>query len=127
VTSWSGVNLVAEMASRWIEDGTATQLLEIQRNELRLRQSLVSDILGTHVIGSNPLSLCAWLQIPRNWSEDGLVRALASKGVAVTRGNGGIRICLGGRLSQSALQMALETIRETFAQLPPVYDVSSIA
>jgi DNA-binding transcriptional MocR family regulator len=137
VTSWSGVNLVAEMASRWIEDGTATQLLEIQRNELRLRQSLVSDILGSHVIGSNPLSLCAWLQIPRNWSEDGLVRALASKGVAVTpsdpfvagaeRGNGGIRICLGGRLSQSALQMALETIRETFAQLPPVYDVSSIA
>ncbi|MBV2143399.1 PLP-dependent aminotransferase family protein [Falsochrobactrum sp. TDYN1] len=137
VTSWSGINLVAEMASRWIEDGTTTELLELQRSELRSRQALVSDILGAHILGSNPLSLCAWLGIPRNWSEDGLVRALASKGVAVTpsdpfvvggdRSKGGIRICLGGRLSRSALRAALETIRETFAQLPPIYDVSSIA
>lgn len=137
VTSWSGVNLMGEMASRWIEDGTAAELIEIQRSELRSRQAQVTDILGSHVAGNNPLSLCAWLKIPRNWSEDGLVRALANKGVAVTpsdpfvagadRGNGGIRICLGGRLSRPALQTALETIRETFAQLPPVYDVGSIA
>lgn len=137
VTSWSGVNLMGEMASRWIEDGTATELIEIQRSELRSRQAQVTYILGSHVAGNNPLSLCAWLKIPRNWSEDGLVRALANKGVAVTpsdpfvagadRGSGGIRICLGGRLSRPALQTALETIRETFAQLPPVYDVGSIA
>ncbi|KXO73698.1 MocR-like ectoine utilization transcription factor EhuR [Brucella anthropi] len=137
VTSWSGVNLMGEMASRWIEDGTAEELIDIQRSELRSRQAQVTDILGTLVAGSNSLSLCAWLKIPRNWSEDGLVRALANKGVAVTpsdpfvagadRGNGGIRVCLGGRLSRSALQTALETIRETFAQLPPVYDVGSIA
>ena len=137
VTSWSGVNLMGEMASRWIEDGTATELIEIQRSELRSRQAQVTDILGSHVAGNNPLSLCAWLKIPRNWSEDGLVRALANKGVAVTpsdpfvagadRGSGGIRICLGGRLSRPALQTALESIRETFAQLPPVYDVGSIA
>ncbi len=105
VTSWSGVNLMGEMASRWIEDGTATELIEIQRSELRSRQAQVTDILGSHVAGNNPLSLCAWLKIPRNWSEDGLVRALANKGVAVTpsdpfvagadRGSGGIRICLG--------------------------------
>jgi len=137
VTSWSGVNLMGEMASRWIEDGTAEELIDIQRSELRSRQAQVTDILGILVAGSNSLSLCAWLKIPRNWSEDGLVRALANKGVAVTpsdpfvagadRGNGGIRVCLGGRLSRSALQTALETIRETFAQLPPVYDVGSIA
>ncbi|MCO7736246.1 PLP-dependent aminotransferase family protein [Brucella intermedia] len=137
VTSWSGVNLMGEMASRWIEDGTAAELIEIQRSELRSRQAQVTDTLGSHVAGNNPLSLCAWLKIPRNWSEDGLVRALANKGVAVTpsdpfvagadRGSGGIRICLGGRLSRPALQTALETIRETFAQLPPVYDVGSIA
>ncbi len=137
VTSWSGVNLMGEMASRWIENGTAAELIEIQRSELRSRQAQVTDILGSHVAGNNPLSLCAWLKIPRNWSEDGLVRALANKGVAVTpsdpfvagadRGSGGIRICLGGRLSRPALQTALETIRETFAQLPPVYDVGSIA
>ncbi len=137
VTSWSGVNLMGEIASRWIEDGTAEELIDIQRSELRSRQAQVTDILGILVAGSNSLSLCAWLKIPRNWSEDGLVRALANKGVAVTpsdpfvagadRGNGGIRVCLGGRLSRSALQTALETIRETFAQLPPVYDVGSIA
>jgi DNA-binding transcriptional MocR family regulator len=31
VTSWSGVNLLGEMASRWIEDGTVNELLELQR------------------------------------------------------------------------------------------------
>ncbi|TMV01961.1 MocR-like ectoine utilization transcription factor EhuR [Brucella haematophila] len=137
VTSWSGVNLLGEMASRWIEDGTVNELLELQRGELRTRQAQVTDILGPLIAGSNPLSLCAWLKIPRHWSEDGLVRALANKGVAVTpsdpfvagadRGQGGIRICLGGRLSRTALRKALETIRETCAQLPPVYDVGAIA
>jgi DNA-binding transcriptional MocR family regulator len=64
------------------------------------------------------------------------VRALARKGVAVTpsepfiaggeRPTGGIRICLGGRLSHSALRSALETVRGTFEQLPPVFDVGTI-
>jgi hypothetical protein len=65
-----------------------------------------------------------------------LVRALLQLGIAVTPSDpfiagepdpGGIRICLGGRLSHPALAEALAAVRATFEQLPPVYDVRSIA
>ncbi len=136
VTAWSATNVVAEMASRWVMDGTAEALIAIQRSEAEARQAIVSAVLAPFVAGSHPLSLCAWLSVPERWTEEGLVRALARKGVAVTpsdpfvsggeRPAGGIRICLGGRLSHPALRSALETVRGVFEQLPPVFDVGSI-
>jgi aspartate/methionine/tyrosine aminotransferase len=60
---------------------------------------------------------------------------LAQKHIAVTPsdpfmaeadGTGGIRICLGGRLSHTTLGRSLRTIAESFEQLPPVFDTSSI-
>ncbi len=135
VSSWSGTYLSAEIATRWIEDGTAWRLLEIQRSEARARQSIASEILKSHIASSHPLSLCVWLDVPHHWTEEGLVRALANQNVAVTPsdpfiagpGNGGgIRICLGGRMSHEDLAKALTTVRQTFEQLPPVYDIGSI-
>ena len=136
VTSWSATNLPAEVASMWIEDGTAEALVNLQRQEARARQIIVTEKLGGLVAATHPLSLCAWLAVPPRWSEEGLVRALAQRGIAVTpsdpfiagEGNtGGIRICLGGRLSHVALAETLATLRATFEQLPPVFDARSIA
>jgi DNA-binding transcriptional MocR family regulator len=136
VTTWSATNLPAEIAARWIADGTAQELIGIQRREARARQAIVSDVLGEHVAQTHPLSLCAWLKVPPRWTEEGLVRALAQNHVAVTPSDpfmaggsdaGGIRICLGGRLSHGSLGEALQTVKRTFDQLPPVFDVSSIA
>lgn len=135
VTSWSATNLPAEIATLWVEDGTAQKLVELQRREAQARQAMVSKILGAYVAGSHPLSLCAWLRVPPRWTEEGLVRMLAQKHIAVTPsdpfmaeadGTGGIRICLGGRLSHTTLGRSLRTIAETFEQLPPVFDTSSI-
>jgi DNA-binding transcriptional MocR family regulator len=136
VTSWSATNLPAEIATLWIEDGTALNLVELQRREVRARQAMVSEILAAHIAGSHPLSLCAWLKVPPRWTEEGLVRMLAQKHIAVTPsdpfmagadGTGGIRICLGGRLSHTTLSRSLRTVAATFDQLPPVFDTSSIA
>jgi DNA-binding transcriptional MocR family regulator len=137
VTSWSATNLPAEIATRWIEDGTVDALLHVQRAEARARQAIVAQVLAPYVAGSHPLSLCAWLRVPDRWTEEGLVRALARRHIAVTpsepfvagedRPAGGIRVCLGGRLSHAALREAFEVVRSTFEQLPPVFDVSSIA
>ena len=41
VTSWSGVPAMAEMATRWIENGVAGELLAVQRQEIRARQAIV--------------------------------------------------------------------------------------
>lgn len=136
VTSWSATNLPAEIATLWIEDGTALALIDLQRREARARQAMVADILGAHTAQTHPLSLCAWLKVPPRWTEEGLVRMLAQKNIAVTPADpfmagagstGGIRICIGGRLSQVTLARSLRTIAETFEQLPPVFDTSSIA
>lgn len=135
VSSWSGTYLTSEIATRWIENGTAQRLLEIQRAEARARQEIVVEVLGNHLASSHPLSLCAWLKVPGYWNEDGLVRALANQNIAVTPSEpfiagpghgGGIRICLGGRISHPDLVKGLTTLRQTFEQLPPVYDISSI-
>ncbi|WP_201833627.1 PLP-dependent aminotransferase family protein [Microvirga zambiensis] len=135
VTSWSATNLPAEIATRWIEDGTAQALIDIQRQEARARQALVAEFLGEHVAQTHPLSLCAWLKVPTRWAEESLVRALAQKNIAVTPSDpfiagghqsAGIRICLGGRLSHAALGRSLQAIAHTFEQLPPVFDVGII-
>lgn len=135
VTSWSGTYLPAEIATRWVEDGTAQGLLAIQREEAKVRQRIVAETLGPHVASSHPLSLCAWLKVPAHWTEGSLVRALADRRVAVTPSDpfvagtghgGGIRICLGGRMSHELLTQTLTTIRQTFEQLPPVFDIGAI-
>jgi DNA-binding transcriptional MocR family regulator len=135
VSSWSGTYLTAEIATRWINDGTAQRLLDIQRDEARARQTLARKILADHIASSHPLSLCAWMKVPTHWTEDGLVRALANQNVAVVSSEpfiagpghgGGIRICLGGRMSHAGLVKALTIVRNVFEQLPPVYDIGSI-
>ncbi|MBB4401109.1 MULTISPECIES: PLP-dependent aminotransferase family protein [Rhizobium/Agrobacterium group] len=135
VSSWSGTYLTAEIATRWVENGTARRLLDVQRAEVRARQKIATDILGAHIASTHPLSFCAWLKVPPRWTEDGLVRALTNQNVAVTPSEpfiagpghgGGIRICLGGRLNHPSLVKALTTMRQTFEQLPPVYDIGSI-
>ena len=75
--------------------------------------------------------------MPPHWTEDGLVRALARNGIAVTssepfvaggdRPAGRIRVCIGGRHSYAALREAFGRIRSVFEQLPPVFDVGTIA
>ncbi|MDQ0346811.1 PLP-dependent aminotransferase family protein [Ancylobacter vacuolatus] len=135
VTSWSGAYLLAEIATRWIADGTAQRLLAVQREEAQARQAVVAAVLGAHIASTHPLSLCAWLKVPPHWTEDGLVRSLAERRVAVTPSDpfiagsnhgGGIRICLGGHFSPAALTQALTTVRQTFEQLPPVFDIGAI-
>ncbi|MGH7154038.1 MAG: PLP-dependent aminotransferase family protein [Acetobacteraceae bacterium] len=137
VTSWSGVPLVAEMAARWVESGVADTLLAAQRREIQARQAIVRDVLGPLVACPRDLSLSAWLPVPRHWTEGALVRALASRGVAVTasapflagsdREADGIRICIGGPMTHARLRAALATIRATFVQQPPVNETESVA
>jgi DNA-binding transcriptional MocR family regulator len=136
VTSWSATPLPAEIASLWVSDGTADALLRIQRVEIAARQAIVREQLGQHLAGSHPASLCAWLRVPERWTEDGLVRALGQRRIAVTpaepfqageRRHGGIRICIGGRLSHDALAEALAKVRATCEQLPPLFDAGPIA
>lgn len=127
-TSWSTPPAMAEIASRWLNDGTAERLIQLQRQEAQDRHAILQETLAGHIIRSHPLSLSAWLRVPEGWTEAQLVTVLRERRIMVTpsapffvgpqNAQAGIRVCLAGRVSQEALRSTLETIKETFMQLP---------
>ncbi|WP_420409405.1 PLP-dependent aminotransferase family protein [Hoeflea sp.] len=106
VTNWMATPLMAEIASRWIDDGTAEKLLERQRSALRLRNRLAADVLEGLQFHSSEYGMHIWMPIPGSWTEEEFVAHARLNGVAVAPGSAfdmsesvagrGVRICLGG-------------------------------
>lgn len=132
VNSWMATPLLAEIATRWISDGTATRLLKIQRERLTKRHAMVRDILGEYVLGQHPTALSAWIGIPEYWGLDSLVRELRRRNIAVTlpdpfavRGTprpNAFRLCVGAEVSDVQVRTALAILLEVFEQFPKVHD-----
>ncbi|MCY1265086.1 Histidinol-phosphate aminotransferase [compost metagenome] len=132
VNSWMATPLLAEVACRWIHNGNARQLVEIQRELLAGRQALVREQLGEHLLGHSPNSLSCWLRIPEHWEVDALVRELRHRHIAVTppdpfmvRGTArprAVRLCVGADCSNARMRDALEDMRELFGQYPKIHD-----
>jgi DNA-binding transcriptional MocR family regulator len=83
-TSWMATPLLAEIAARWILDGTAEELLLWQREHLALRHEILGEILGDYAYTSHPNALHAWLRLPPAWRGEAFVSAARLKNVAVT-------------------------------------------
>jgi len=134
VSSWMATSPVAEVATRWIMDGTAQRLVQVQRERLTTRQAMVREVLGRYVLGSHPQALSAWLKVPDYWQADRVTRELRKREIAVTspdpflvRGAerpNAVRLCVGAEVSDQTFKTALETIGEVFEQYPHVHDFS---
>ncbi|WP_232071994.1 PLP-dependent aminotransferase family protein [Paraburkholderia pallida] len=132
VSSWMATSPIAEIATRWIADGTARRLVELQRQRLAARQAMVREVLGEYVLGAHPNALSAWLRVPDYWQAERVVRELRNRQIAVTSpepflvGNtprpNAVRICVGAEASDAACKSALETIAGVFEQYPHVHD-----
>lgn len=105
VTHWMATPLIAEIASRWIEDGTAEELLIWQRENLARRVRIAQERLGELPHRVMPHGMHVWLALPEPWQEEAFVAHARSDGVAVAAGKSfgvdekprapGVRICLG--------------------------------
>ncbi|WP_210547670.1 PLP-dependent aminotransferase family protein [Rhodoferax sp. PAMC 29310] len=133
VTSWMATPLLAEVATRWIGDGTAQRLIEIQRTRLAERHRMVRDVLGEFVLGQQqPTALSVWLGIPKHWQLDSLVQELRNRHIAVTSPDpflvagtprpNAIRVCLGAEGGDPRINEALLTIASVYLQYPRVND-----
>jgi len=119
VTNWMATPMMAEIASRWVEDGTAKALLEWQMAALGARNALAAKMLGDTPFRASPNGLHIWLPLPRSWSEEAFVAHARLHGVAVAPGSAfalsdparhpGVRICLGAS-SITALERGLDVI-----------------
>lgn len=106
VTNWMATPLMAEIASRWIDDGIAQMLLERQKAALERRNRLAAEVLEGLDFHSSENGMHIWMPTPGTWSEEEFVAHARLNGVAVAPGSAfdmsetvkdrGVRICLGG-------------------------------
>lgn len=105
VTNWMASPLLAELAARWIDDSTASTMLEWQRKALAQRNRLAADILAGLDFNAMASGMHIWLPMQNGWTEDAFVAHARSNGVAIApgasfriseaRSPSGVRVCLG--------------------------------
>ncbi|OBQ58731.1 PLP-dependent aminotransferase family protein [Mesorhizobium loti] len=132
INCWSISPLTALIGARMIEDGAAARVIEVQKQELRQRQAILSEILGRYDVQSQPSATHAWLRLPEPWRGAGFARTCLERGVALLPGDAfavgrepvqhGVRINVGAARSQDDLRTALTTMAELLSaghlQLP---------
>ncbi len=86
VTNWMATPLMAEIASRWIANGTAMELVNWQRKALAQRHAAASEILQGIDYHSHPQSLHIWLPLPPDRDEAVFVSQARLRGVGIAPG-----------------------------------------
>ncbi|HWA45696.1 MAG TPA: PLP-dependent aminotransferase family protein [Hypericibacter adhaerens] len=85
VSNWMATPMVAEIASKWVTDGTAMELVRWQREVLARRHRIADELLGG-AARAHEQSLHLWLPLPESWSEESFVAQARLRGVAVAPG-----------------------------------------
>ncbi len=127
-TTWMASPLAAEIAARWIEDGTADAILRKKRALAAERQRLAARLLKTSGAGAHPSGYHVWLPLPEPWRGESFASRLRERGVAVTpaevflAGGGkapaAVRLCLGAARTTDRLESALRTVADTLEGAP---------
>ncbi|MTJ80097.1 MAG: PLP-dependent aminotransferase family protein [Telmatospirillum sp.] len=126
-TSLMASPVTAALASAWIADGTAADLLEAIRGECRHRHELVQACLPAGSCLARPDAFHVWLPLPRPWRQLGFVLHLKEQGVDVVAGDyfaaspaapEGVRLSIGGRLGQAQLRHALTIVGAALGRAP---------
>jgi DNA-binding transcriptional MocR family regulator len=127
VTNWMATPILAEIASRWIADGTAESLLEWQKSALRARNEMAAGVFGDIPFNASPNGFHIWLPLPPVWREEMFVAHARLHNVAVAQGSHfavtesivsqGVRICLGAA-SATDLEHGLQIIARLVRSQP---------
>ena len=73
VSNWMATPMVAEIATKWVTDGTAMELVRWQRQALRRRQDIAAEVLAGIDYRAQRDGLHLWLELPGDRSEEGFV------------------------------------------------------
>jgi len=119
--------IIAAIAASWIEDGTATHLLEWQIAALNRRNLLAKEVLTGVDFRASPNGPHFWLPLPDPWIEEEFVAHARQIGVAVAPGSSftqadkpkpvAVRICIGAA-SEQALARGLSVVRRLALSFP---------
>ena len=129
-TIWMATPLAAEIAARWIRDGTGAWYVEQRRKEAHERQLLARRLLGNRDYRAHPSALHGWLRLPEPWRAEDFAAAAQERGVPVTPISAfavartreqAVRLALGAPREQAQLAKALAVIGELAAAEPQPY------
>jgi DNA-binding transcriptional MocR family regulator len=119
VTNWMATPLIAEIAARWVEDGTTWRLIAWQRQALARRQALASEMLDVGGAIHQPSGMHLWLPLPALWNVDAFVGQARLQHVAIAPGHAfamtddvevkAVRVCTGG-VSEPDLQKGMAVL-----------------
>jgi DNA-binding transcriptional MocR family regulator len=126
MSSWMPPPLMAEIATRWIEDGTAARLNEAQRKNAESRQGMARSILAGHDFQADPSGFHLWLKLPESWRPDSFLASARRRGVELRtsetflagrqKARGSIRLCLGHEISNERVAKGLRTVADLLKQ-----------
>ncbi len=86
VSNWMATPMVAEIATKWVADGTAMDLVRWQRDALRRRLEIAGEALQGVSYRTCRDALHIWLQLPDDRSEEAFVAQARLRGVAIAPG-----------------------------------------
>ncbi|MGV8953188.1 MAG: PLP-dependent aminotransferase family protein [Cypionkella sp.] len=119
--------LMAALATRWIEDGTADSILRFIRTEAAARQRLAAQYFEPGTFLSDPLSFNIWLPLTSGWSRTAFIGHVRSYGLGVVASDAftvegapaeAVRVGLGGPVSRTALAAGLEFMSHALESSP---------
>lgn len=119
--------LMAALATRWIEDGTADSILRFIRSEAAARQRLAAQYFEPGTFLSDPLSFNIWLPLTRGWTRSAFIGHVRSYGLGVVASDAftvegppaeAVRVGLGGPVSRTTLAAGLEFMSHALESSP---------
>lgn len=127
MSDWMTAPLMAEIARRWINAGSADDLVRWHRSQARSRQDIAHRLLATAGAPGQPVeSYHYWLPLPDHWRMDGFAAEALRQGVRVTTGDvfavrrdwplHAVRLCLGAAHRKETIARALGTLADILRQ-----------
>ncbi|WP_174802744.1 PLP-dependent aminotransferase family protein [Martelella limonii] len=107
--NWVATPVMAEIASRWIVDGTAIELVNWQRQALKRRRAIAEKALAGLTLKMTPGALHVWIPLPEGMSETMVVERARSRGVSVAAGT---TFHIGRQAAAPAIRVALAASSE---------------
>lgn len=128
--------LMAEIVSRWIEDGTAAAIAQERIEAARRRQRLAAKLLGSSLTASSVPAFHLWLSLSEPWRVDEFVHHAATLGVSLASTDifmpgrapapHAIRICTGTEPDMARVEDGLRILARMLKSGPAGYSISTI-
>ena len=122
LSSWMPPPLMMEIASGWIEEGTADELNAFQREEAAVRQAMARAVIPAGHLGADAHGFHLWLTLPPHWHPDMFRMAARDRGVELLVGGAfavdpsdspnAVRLCLSHEGSRERVRRGLTIVAE---------------